>query len=280
VVEADYVGTKGSFLYSSDAINFPAAGPGSIQARRPYPLFGAMNYQTDDSSATYHSLQVKLEKRLSAGMWFLASGTFSKSLTSVNAPAAGGNYAWQKALTSFDVPYIFSAAFGYELPFGKGKRILGSAGRLSNGLFGGWQMQGIINFRSGVPYTPIISRDVTNTGIGSQLPNRVGSGELAGKSLNLYFDKSAFVVPAAYTYGNSGGDILRGDYSGTVNVSLFKQFSVTEKSRVQFRAEAFNLPNAGYFNTPNATVDVAAGGRVTSTSNAPRQIQFALKYIF
>jgi hypothetical protein len=147
-------------------------------------------------------------------------------------------------------------------------------------MLGGWQMQGIINFRSGLPFTPIISRDVTNTGIGSQLPNRVGSGALVNKSLNLYFDKSAFVVPAAYTYGNSGADILRGDYQGVVNVSLFKQFAVTEKSRLQFRGEAFNLPNAAYFNTPNATVDVAAGGRVTSISNVPRQIQFALKYIF
>jgi hypothetical protein len=239
-----------------------------------------MSYNTADASSTYHALQAKLEKRLSSDLWFLASGTFSKSLTSLNAPAAGGNYAWQKAITTFDVPAIFAAAFGYQLPFGKGKRFLGSAGRFGNGLFGGWQLQGIINFRSGLPYTPTISRDVTNTGIGGQLPNRLGTGVLANKSLNLYFDKSAFSVPAAYTYGNSGADILRGDYSGTVNLSLFKQFAVTEKSRLQFRGEAFNLANAAYFNTPSSTVDVASGGKVTSTSNAPRQIQFALKYIF
>jgi len=280
VIEVDYVGTKGSFLQSGDAINFPAAGPGNIQARRPYPLFGTMSYNTEDASSTYHALQAKLEKRLSGGVWFLLSGTFSKSITSANAPAAGGNYAWQKALTNFDVPVIFATSFGYELPFGKGKRVMGSAGRFGNGLIGGWQLQGIINFRSGVPYTPVISRDVTNTGIGGQLPNRIASGSLANRSLNLYFDKNAFVVPAAYTFGNSGGDILRGDYNGAVNLSLFKQFAVTERSRLQFRAEAFNLPNAAYFNTPNATVDVAAGGRITSTSNVPRQIQFALKYIF
>jgi hypothetical protein len=280
VVEADYVGTKGSFLQSTDAINFPLAGPGNIQARRPYPLFGTMSYNTDDASATYHALQAKLEKRLSSGMWFLVSGTYSKSLTRQNTPAAGGNYAWQKALTNFDVPRILAVGFGYELPFGRGKRFLSSTGKIGNGIIGGWQMQGIINFRSGLPFTPVISRDVTNTGIGGQLPNRIGSGTLDAKSLNLYFDKNAFVVPATYTYGNSGGGILRGDYSGAVNVSLFKQFAVTEKSRLQFRGEAFNLTNSAYFNNPNATVDVAAGGRVTSTSNVPRQIQFALKYIF
>jgi hypothetical protein len=239
-----------------------------------------MSYTTQDVSSTYHALQAKLEKRLSAGMWFLVSYTFSKSLTSQNTPAAGGNYAWQKAISNFDVPQILAASLGYELPFGKGRPWLSSAGRLSNALFGGWQFQEILNFRSGVPFTPAISRDVTNTGIGSQLPNRLGSGTLASKSLNLYFDKSAFAVPNAYTYGNSGSDILRGDYSGTINVSLFKQFAVTEGSRLQFRCEVFNLPNAAYFSAPNASVDVASGGKVTSTSNSPRQIQFALKYIF
>jgi hypothetical protein len=92
-------------------------------------------------------------------------------------------------------------------------------------------------------------------------------------------------VPAAYTYGNSGGDILRGDYSGTVDISLFKQFSLTERMKLQFRAEVFNLPNAAYFNapavnTPNTNIDVAAGGQITSTSNNPRQIQFGLKLNF
>jgi hypothetical protein len=136
-----------------------------------------------------------------------------------------------------------------------------------------------------LPYTPTTSRDVANTGIGSQRPNRIGSGSLANPSLAAYFDKSAFVVPAAYTYGNSGGDILRGDYSGTVDISLFKQFSLTERAKLQFRAEVFNLPNAAYFNapavnTPNTNIDVAAGGQITSTSNNPRQIQFGLKLNF
>jgi hypothetical protein len=141
-------------------------------------------------------------------------------------------------------------------------------------------LQGIINFRSGVPFTPTISRDVANTGVGNQRPNQVGSGKLDNPTLNAWFDKSAFTVPAQYTFGNSGRGILRSDSQGSVNLSLFKEFAVTEGSRLQFRAEAFNVPNSVYFNPPNTQIDTASGGKVTSTSNDARQLQFALKYIF
>ena len=129
-------------------------------------------------------------------------------------------------------------------------------------------------------YTPSVSRDVANNGIGGQRPHRIGSGLLPNPTLDLAFDRAAFVVPPNCTYGNSGGSILRRDYAGDVAFSIFKQFAVTEKSKLQFRAEAFNLTNSAYFSAPNSNVDVAAGGRITSTSNTPRQLQFALKYSF
>ena len=89
-----------------------------------------------------------------------------------------------------------------------------------------------------------------------------------------------FHVPASYTYGNSGRGILRTDYFGNVSVSLSKEFRVTETSRVQFRTEAFNLPNCAYFSGPSTSIDTSTVGRITSTSNTPRQVQFALKYNF
>lgn len=141
-------------------------------------------------------------------------------------------------------------------------------------------MQGIWNYRSGTPYTPTVSRDVANNGIGGQRPNRLGSGNLANPTLNLYFDKAAFEVPANFTYGNSGGNILRRDYIANMDFSLFKVFTITERTKLQFRAEAFNLSNTAYFSAPNSNIDVAAGGRVTSTSNSPRQMQLALKLSF
>jgi hypothetical protein len=222
---------------------------------------------------------MKLEKRVSAGLWALASYTFSKSITFQPSPSVGGNYAFERALTGFDVPHTLNFSFGYDLPFGKGRQFLNS-NAFADKVIGGWQLQGMTGFRSGTPYTPTVSRDTSNTGVGGQRPNRIGSGGLDNPTLDLYFDKAAFVVPANFTWGNSGANILRRDLIANFDFSIFKVFSITEKSKLQFRAEAFNLPNTAYFNAPNTNIDVAAGGRVTSTSNTPRQMQLALKLNF
>jgi hypothetical protein len=106
---------------------------------------------------------------------------------------------------------------------------------------------------------------------------------LANPTVDAWFDKTAFVEPAPFTYGNSGRGILRGDHQWNVDASLFKRFNVTGSSSLEFRAEAFNLLNSVYFDLPtmaNRAVDTAAGGRITSTSNNARQLQFGLKYIF
>jgi hypothetical protein len=279
VFEVNYVGNKGLFLPDTNNINFPNAGAGSIQTRRPYPRFGTIAYNTQDAASIYHSLQMKVEKRLSAGFWTLVAYTFSKSITNTATPAVGGNYGWERALTGFDVPHNFDISFGYDVPFGKGRRFVnGSA--VADKIIGGWQLQGITGFRSGTPYTPTVSRDTANTGVGSQRPNRLGSGNLANPTLDLYFDKAAFALPTNFTWGNSGGNILRKDYVASFDFSIFKVFAITEKSKLQFRAEVFNLPNTPYFNTPNTNVDVAAGGKVTSTANTPRQMQLGLKLNF
>ena len=142
VLEVDYVGNKGSFLPDSNNINIPNAGAGTIQTRRPYPRFGNISYNTQDASSTYHSLQAKVERRLSSGFWFLTSYTFSKSLTRAANSSVGGNYGWEKAITGFDVPHNFNLAFGYQLPFGRGKRLLNQGG-VARQIIGGWELDGI-----------------------------------------------------------------------------------------------------------------------------------------
>jgi hypothetical protein len=171
-------------------------------------------------------------------------------------------------------------SFGAELPFGQGKKFLSNAGTLANGFLGGWQAQSIINYRSGLPFTPSVSRDVANTGAGGQRPNRIGDGKLDNPTIAAWFDRSAFVVPADFTYGNTGRGILRGDHQWNVDFSLFKRFSVTDSQTLEFRAEAFNLLNSVYFDLPSTAIDTATGGRVTGTSNSARTLQFGLKYLF
>lgn len=175
----------------------------------------------------------------------------------------------ERALTGFDVPQLFTFSSMYDLPFAKGNRILG-----------GWRLQGIFNYRSGLPFTPTISRDVANIGVGGQRPMVIGSCGLANPTLNDWFNQAAFAVPAAYTYGNAGANICRADHAADLDLSVSKAFAVTENTRLQLRVEAFNLPNTPYFSAPSGVVDTSSGAKITGTSNNPRQIQLVLKYIF
>jgi hypothetical protein len=225
-------------------------------------------------------LQTKFEKRLSKGFWYLASYTFSKAIVHEPQAAKGGNTAWERSLADLDIPQNFSFSAGYELPFGRGHRFANSLNGWGEALLGGWQVQGIYSIHSGRLFTPVVSRDVANTGVGGQRPHRIGSGKLDNPTLLQWFDKAAFIVPANFTYGNSGARILREDDLQQLDLSIFKEFRVREGQRLQFRAEFFNFTNTPSFFGPNPQVDTAAGGRVTATSNAPRQVQFALKYNF
>jgi hypothetical protein len=264
-----------------------------IQSRRPYPIWRNINYFSQDMSSDYNALQVKLEKRYGAGLWYLLSYKYSKSLTIQNTPSAGGDFYFEKALSSFDVPQNIAFNLGYRRPFGKGKPFLSNAGRVTKALFGGWSAQGIVIFRSSQPFTPIVSRDIANTGLGSQRPMIVGDPTIVGAPTCWFYVASnhscaaldpsatpAFAVSAPYTYGNGGGNILRSGWLKNLDFSLFKEFHLTESGVLQFRAEAFNLTNTPTFGIPNAATDTASGGVMTNSANNPRQLQFAVKFNF
>jgi hypothetical protein len=289
VVEVNYVGNHGTHLNSTNPFNDPRPASGAIQGRRPYPAFGSINYFSQDMSSDYHALQVKAEKRYGSGIWFLLSYTYSKSISIQDTPAAGGDFYFERALSSFDVPQNIAFNMGYELPVGKGRHFLSNAGALAQGALGGWRVQGITIFRSGQPFTPTISRDVANTGVGNQRPNIVAAPVIVGTPNCWFYAASnpacpsgtnAFVLPAANTYGNGGANVLRSQWLRNFDVSVFKEFPVTESSLLQFRAEFFNVTNTPTFGIPNTVTDTSAGGIVTTSANNPRQVQFALKFNF
>jgi hypothetical protein len=280
MIDVEYVGNKGSNIQGNNAFNIPDAGPGGIQARRPFPRYAGFGYISSDTSTTYHALQVKFEKRLSQGLWFLTSYTFAKSLWTTNSPTGGGRYAFERGPSEYHVPHTLSNSFGYQLPFGRGQAIGSSVNKVVDGFIGGWQMQGILIFRSGVPYTVTMSRDVANTGVGAQRPNRIASGDLDSPTLERWFDTTAFAAAPNFTYGNSGLRILSPDIVRTIDFSMFKQFTIRESAKLQFRFEAFNLPNTPSFAAPNSALDTGTVGRVTATSTSPRQMQVAVKLTF
>jgi hypothetical protein len=137
-------------------------------------------------------------------------------------------------------------------------------------------MQAILILRSGRPFTPTISADRANTGVGGQRPNRLGSGQLDNPTVEKWFDPAAFALPAQFTYGDTGANILREGSYRNLDFSVFKRFG----NRVEFRAECFNLTNTPSFNAPATAIDTATAGRVTSTLSTPRQFQFGLKFNF
>jgi len=143
-----------------------AAGPGSVQARRPYPRFGNLSVNTQAMSSRYDALQAKLQKRLSDGFWYLVSYTLLVEPTGrCRRRKSAATTSTKKAQRCPTRHTCFAFSSGYALPFARNNRLLG-----------GWQVQTIINFRSGLPFTPTISRDVANDGVANQRPNRIGSG--------------------------------------------------------------------------------------------------------
>ena len=139
---------------------------GTCSPAVPTLSFGSMSVILRSMSSNYNSLQAKLRKEILGGFWYLVSYTFSKSLVRQAAPELGGNATYEYGLAMFDVPHVLAVSSGYALPFGQGKAVLGGAWGITDALIGGWHWpRHIVNFRSGVPFTPTISTDTANIGV-------------------------------------------------------------------------------------------------------------------
>ena len=292
VLEIGYVGNRGVHLSSANDANVPlVAGPGAIQARRPFPLWSGISYQTQDMTNRYNSLQAKFEHRFNRGFSTLVAYTWSKVMQYNQSSVLGGNSAFEYARAPFDIPHNVAISGSYQLPVGRNRRYLANSNNFVNAFIGGWQAQTILVVRSGSPFTPTISADRANTGVGSQRPNLNPAGGTPGfqKSLLNWYDRSAYVVAPIYTYGQVRANTLRADTYNQFDASVFKNFALPGESTLSFRAEFFNFPNTVSFAAPNtgannnpgtSPIDTATGAQVISSSNSPRSIQFALKYNF
>jgi hypothetical protein len=282
VFDIAYVGNLGLHLQSTDDFNDPSPAPGAVQARRPYQPWGTITFQSQDLGTTYQSMQAKLEHRAANGFTGLMSYTWSKFMQSNQSPALGGNIAYERTYSPFNTPQNLAMSGSYALPFGRGKRYMGNSNRFVDTVFGGWQLQTIVVLRSGTPYTPIVSTDVANTGVGNQRPNLNPAGGTPGfkKSLTRWFDPTRYIASPQYTYGQVKALTLQSDAFRQYDASVFKNFVMTGESVLSFRAEFFNLPNTNSFNAPGSTVTSSSCCAITSTSIPSRDIQFALKYNF
>jgi hypothetical protein len=241
-----------------------------------------------DGEAEYHALQFSATKRLSHGLSGLLSYTFGHSVDTVGQSFGGGadgplpqdprNRLADRGNSPFDIRHRLTIAWNYALPFGEGHRWLSGAGP-ARYVLGGWQVNGINTFQTGLPFTPTLNSTTVNTGTGSR-PDRIGDGTLPNPTVDRWFDTSAFATPAPFTYGNAGRNILYGPGRVNFDFSLFKEFGIKEGTRVQFRAECFNLFNTPQFDLPNAAIGAGTAGTITSIVGTPRQIQFGAKVVF
>lgn len=297
VAEFAYVGSKGSKLLAARDINQPQASPQQPNLP-PNPLFGEITQQEGSAASNYHSFQARLQQRLAFGLALLGAYTYGKSIDNAsgifssagdpNYPQNSFNLRGERGRSGFDVRHRFSLSYSYDLPFGKGKSLLGNAG-IATTLLTGWQTYGVITLQSGRPFTVALlpEFDNSNTGVsnlgflGNDRPNLVGSAKLDNPTTERWFNTSpsVFVTPPFGSFGNSGRNILDGPSFKNVNFSIVKNTAIREAATIQFRTEFFNLFNHPNFGLPDNFVGSPSFGRLIS-ADSPRRIQFGLKLLF
>jgi hypothetical protein len=253
-----------------------------------------------EADSSYHALQLDVNHRFSAGFALRGVYTWSKTIDdgdSLNATTSGGepalasnpfNLRSDRGLANFDVRNAGAVSGVYELPFGRGKRLLNNASGFGNGLASGWTINSILTLQEGFPFTPQLSYNPSNNG-DTRNPvrpfvNPAFSGPAILGTPNEWFNPAAFLALPNNSgfYGNLGRDTLIGPGLATLDLSLLKDTRIRERLSLQFRAEFFNTLNRANFNTPNAIVFTPSGvsptaGVITSTATTSRQIQFGLK---
>ena len=329
--QAGYVTTLARHLETFPGNNnITSLEPSSVNATTlvPFPDFGRNSSQAETSgSSHYHALQTRLENQFRNGLSFLATYTWSKAMSDagdllnggsdnvgyIAASVPGFGIHYNYGLANFDIRNVFHFSGGYELPFGKGKKYMSDASGFTNHLVGGWSVQWITTLQGGQPITlKCVNNSVQNSGgiscgsVFTGQPLKLGLHTDGNGNISWFGNPGAFADPTPCTVvgscsaKNVGGETqVPGPGFHRLDFSIFKDFPIGEKRRLQFRTEIFNLTNHPNFNAPgfggNGVVAIGGSTDYTNTSKTstfgeigstrddpydPRQIQFALKFLF
>jgi hypothetical protein len=289
LLEVAYAGSRGRQMMSKVDPNQapPVVGVTNSNINRPYfsinPALTTLGQAASIGFVDYNSLQLKFQRRFADNFSFLNAYTLGKAVD-LNSDNDGTvtftnvyDIGYNEGPADYDVRHTFSSSWIYELPIYREK------------WYGGWQVNGILFLRSGLPFTVTQTQNVTSTGTGNR-PNRICDGKLSNPSIDVWFDTSCFVPPSDITgtYGDSGRNILRGPGQFNIDASLIKRTRIG-RFNTEFRIEAFNLLNHPQFGQPNGQIGNASVGRITSMLANPacalcgtteRQIQIAAKATF
>lgn len=263
----------------------------------PYPAYSAISQLFDDNNkAKYYSLVVKAQKRLSKGLGLLTTLTWSRNWdesgggpgNTLNSGSKGPqnpyNMAAEYAFSNIDTPLRWSTAISYDLPVGKG-HALASHGPM-NYIVGGWVLNAVTIYQTGFPLQISQATNFNSAfGYASQRPNATGTSPVTSGSLeqrlNNYINPAAFSSAPQFTFGNVGRTIdMRGPGQANWDMSVFKNVTIKEVLKAQFRCEALNAFNTPLFYGPGVSFGSSSFGKITSQANFSRQLQLALRFSF
>ena len=284
-----YVANRQNGMTRAQNVNYGTLGGGT--ASQPYNAIlgvtSAINVEVNQGHVQYDSLQANLVRRFSNGFQYTLAYTFSKA---INWWAGGipqpQYWSLNKGRASNDTPHMFNATYVYELPFGSGKKFLSHKG-LAAHIAGGWQLNGFLTMRTGLPFGVSASAASLNAGSGTnQQADQVKSDvQMLGGigPTQPWFDPTAFRGITEVRFGTAGFNILRGPGVVNLDSSLFRVFRINERWNVQARVEGLNATNTPHFGNPSANIsnlqlnadgsvkNLNGFGTVTSSNRTGRQ---------
>jgi len=291
MVTANYVGSGSRRLDVGGYYNVALTpGPGNPRDRSPFPYIAPTYYDRSWGNSNYNGFQFELNKRMSKGLIYMVSYTWSKSIDhgcsgwyGVEGCATQDPYHLKldRSVSGFDLRHFLAVNWLYQLPIGAGKSFQ-TGNHVADYIIGGWQINGIATFRSGQPYNVNLNGDVANTGNinGQMRPNLLGNPVPQSRSTNKWLEPSAFAPPPQYTFGTVGRYPLRSDWFKNFDLSVFRQFPIKENKSFEFRAEAFNAFNNVTYAAPVGNLSNVNFGRILGTASASRQLQLGAKILF
>jgi len=290
-LQASYFGSKGTKLTAQIIDNttlYPGSSP--IANRQLYPQFAPFVANGfNEFNSWYQGGALRLEKRFSHGFNYLVIYTYSKNLDQVDnlSNTVGSatsnptrfNSGLNKGLAGFDLRHVLVASLIWEIPGHTNHTLL-------DAVVSGWRLGNIVTFHSGLPFSVIVFQDYANIGgVGGRYPEYASLVEdpnaISSRTPQQWFNTAAFTVPANYTYGTAGRNILHTDRLISDDLSLSKLWTVREHSSIELRGEFFNLMNHPVFGYPDVFADDGPNfGSAGSTLNTARQVQLAVKVHF
>lgn len=276
---ASYIGTNTrqgdySYNYNSPVVDDRAF----VDKPRPFPQYPGINYFTNGAGHQFHSLTAEVERRMARGLQFQSSWVWARDIGDLERGQALENPfdRGRERSVSPDIPtHRFTTNWIYQLPFGKGRPLLTNAGRALNAFVGGWDISGIYSYFSGQFLTPLWSGpDPTGTAFSANQtrpivtirPDHLHDANLPAdqRSLNRWFDTSAFAGPPIGRFGNAAKGVIKGPDVNVWHVGFFKSFNFTEQVRLRWELTATNFFNHPNYSNPATNISQAASAGVIS----------------